>query len=336
MPRGFAAGLHSAPMLASDRQLPVSGGPEKRAYVRDIFTAIAPTYDRLNRIISFRFDQGWRRYAVATAGVGAETGRNLPRPLRRDAGLRRHARRPARLPGPDRRRRLRPRRCCELGRRQGRRGWRRSPPMRSSCRFPMRAFDGAMVGWGVRNLVDLDAGLAEAARVLKPGRPAGDPRDGAAAAAAAPRGCTSSISGGCCRWIGRRDLETYDRLYLATRVHPARFPRRPSSRGGWRRRGSTRCRYELFMGGVCALHVGTRRERMRSRRVILSERRTAASRASRARRSLLRMTDDRLGAHGPRQPPRLHQGHRPARRAGAGHPPGARPPRDRRDRRPRA
>ena len=26
-----------------------------------------------------------------------------------------------------------------------------------------------MVGWGVRNLVDLDAGLAEAARVLKPG-----------------------------------------------------------------------------------------------------------------------------------------------------------------------
>jgi len=52
-------------MLASDRQLPVSGGPEKRAYVRSIFTAIAPTYDRLNRIISFRFDQGWRRTAVA-------------------------------------------------------------------------------------------------------------------------------------------------------------------------------------------------------------------------------------------------------------------------------
>src|SRR4051812_46893872 len=55
-------------MLASDRQLPVSGGPEKRAYVRDIFTSIAPTYDRLNRIISFRFDQGWRRYAVARLG----------------------------------------------------------------------------------------------------------------------------------------------------------------------------------------------------------------------------------------------------------------------------
>src|SRR3954453_18888865 len=51
-------------MLASERELPISGGPGKRAYVREMFTAIAPTYDRLNRIISLRFDQGWRRYAV--------------------------------------------------------------------------------------------------------------------------------------------------------------------------------------------------------------------------------------------------------------------------------
>src|SRR5215217_5916351 len=55
-------------MLASDRELPVSGGPEKRAYVRDMFSAIAPTYDRLNRIISFRFDLRWRRYAVRQLG----------------------------------------------------------------------------------------------------------------------------------------------------------------------------------------------------------------------------------------------------------------------------
>ena len=46
-------------MLASERELPVSGGPGKRAYVREMFTAIAPTYDRLNRIISLRFDQRW-------------------------------------------------------------------------------------------------------------------------------------------------------------------------------------------------------------------------------------------------------------------------------------
>jgi demethylmenaquinone methyltransferase/2-methoxy-6-polyprenyl-1,4-benzoquinol methylase len=35
--------------------------------------------------------------------------------------------------------------------------------------FPDAVFDGAMVGFGVRNLADLDAGLAEAARVIRPG-----------------------------------------------------------------------------------------------------------------------------------------------------------------------
>ena len=55
-------------MLASDRKLPVSGGPEKRTYVRDMFTAIAPTYDRLNRIISLGLDQRWRRDAVGRLG----------------------------------------------------------------------------------------------------------------------------------------------------------------------------------------------------------------------------------------------------------------------------
>ena len=43
----------------------MSGGPEKRAYVRGMFAAIAPTYDRLNRIISLRLDLRWRRLALA-------------------------------------------------------------------------------------------------------------------------------------------------------------------------------------------------------------------------------------------------------------------------------
>ena len=50
-------------MFASDRELPVSGGAAKRAYVRQIFAAIAPTYDRLNRIMSLGLDLRWRRAA---------------------------------------------------------------------------------------------------------------------------------------------------------------------------------------------------------------------------------------------------------------------------------
>src|SRR6476646_1881567 len=55
-------------MLATDREVPVAGGPQKRAYLREVFTAITPTYDRLNHIISMRFDQRWRRYAVGQLG----------------------------------------------------------------------------------------------------------------------------------------------------------------------------------------------------------------------------------------------------------------------------
>jgi demethylmenaquinone methyltransferase/2-methoxy-6-polyprenyl-1,4-benzoquinol methylase len=55
-------------MLASDQKLPVSGGAAKRAYVRAMFAAIAPTYDRLNRILSLRLDLRWRKQAVARLG----------------------------------------------------------------------------------------------------------------------------------------------------------------------------------------------------------------------------------------------------------------------------
>jgi demethylmenaquinone methyltransferase/2-methoxy-6-polyprenyl-1,4-benzoquinol methylase len=42
---------------------------DKSRYVRDMFTGISPTYDRLNRLLSMRLDVGWRKKLVALSGI---------------------------------------------------------------------------------------------------------------------------------------------------------------------------------------------------------------------------------------------------------------------------
>ena len=42
-----------------------AGGAEKRAYVRRVFSEIAPRYDLLNHLLSFNIDRRWRRRAIA-------------------------------------------------------------------------------------------------------------------------------------------------------------------------------------------------------------------------------------------------------------------------------
>ena len=241
-------------MLASDRELPVSGGPEKRAYVQEIFAAIAPTYDRLNRIISLRFDQRWRRYAV-----GRLNWERVPEGIYLDlcAGtldfgatlVRRPGFRgkvigadfvPAMLRlGRDKAARLEPVGADALG-----------------LPFGDEAFDGAMLGWGLRNLVDLDAGLTEAARVLRPGARL------VILEMALPRGRGLRLLyqlyfRRVLPWIGRlisRHATAYSWLPASTQT----FPGPPELARRMAAQGFTEVSYELFMGGVCAMHVGTR------------------------------------------------------------------------------
>ncbi len=241
-------------MLASDRELPVSGGPEKRAYVREIFTAIAPTYDRLNRIISFRLDQLWRRAAVRRLGwERAPEGVYLDlcagtmdfgATLARQAGFR------GRIIGAD---------FAPAMLRLGRDKADRLAPVTADAvelPFPSAAFDGAMVGWGLRNLVDLDAGLAEAARVLKPGA-----RLVVLDMTLPPSPLLRRVFQVYFRrvlpWIGRRiskHTTAYDWLPESTQQFPppAELARHMEAKG------FRDVRYRLFVGGVCALHEGTR------------------------------------------------------------------------------
>ncbi len=153
-------------MLATDRDLPITGGAEKRAYVQQVFSSIAPRYDLLNHVLSLNIDRWWRRIAVrqldwerapagsyldlcagtldlaATLGnqptfTGHVIGADFALPML----LRGHGKSP-----------------------------RVVPLSADALVLPFRdaKFDGATVGFGVRNLTDLDAGLKEAARVLKP------------------------------------------------------------------------------------------------------------------------------------------------------------------------
>jgi demethylmenaquinone methyltransferase/2-methoxy-6-polyprenyl-1,4-benzoquinol methylase len=241
-------------MLASDRELPVSGGPEKRAYVRDVFTAIAPTYDRLNRIISLRFDQAWRRYAIRQLAWERK-----PDGIYLDlcAGTLDFAATLARTPGF---------RGLVAGAdfvpamlRLGRGKAVRMAPVAADALdlpFPDASFDGAMVGWGVRNLVDLDAGLAEAARVVKPGS-----RLVILEMALPPQPLLRRLFTAYFRrvvpWIGRR-ISKHSTAYSWLPASTFAFPEPPEVARRLETHGFRDVSYRLFLTGVCALHVGTR------------------------------------------------------------------------------
>ena len=141
---------------------------EKEAYVQDMFDAIAPRYDLLNRVMAASLDQRWRKKAaLAVRGtgagpyldVGAGTGdltvaiaqaapgaRVLGIDLAR--GMLAHGLRKPRF---DR---------ARLGMVHG-----------SGLAIPAAggAFEGIANAFVLRNLADLDAFFAEAHRALKPG-----------------------------------------------------------------------------------------------------------------------------------------------------------------------
>jgi demethylmenaquinone methyltransferase / 2-methoxy-6-polyprenyl-1,4-benzoquinol methylase len=141
--------------------------PRSAAYVRDMFTAIAPRYDFLNHLLSLNIDRSWRRTAVQRLGWEAKPDGtyldlcagtlDLAAELARRDGFR------GRVIGAD---------FAVPMLARGRDKAPRTVPVAADALalpFPSARFDGALVGFGVRNVADLDRALREAARVLKPG-----------------------------------------------------------------------------------------------------------------------------------------------------------------------
>jgi demethylmenaquinone methyltransferase / 2-methoxy-6-polyprenyl-1,4-benzoquinol methylase len=244
-------------MFATDRDLPITGGAEKRAYVRGVFSAIAPRYDLLNHLLSLNIDRRWRRLAVDELGtLHAPEGRYLDF----CAGTMDLAAELANRPGF--RGEVIAADFVQEMLLQGRGKAERVMPCNAdtlSFPFADATFDGAMVGFGVRNLMDLDAGLREAARVLKPGArlvvldlttPPRQPMRGLYLAYF--RYLLPSIG----RFVSKH-RDAYEWLPASVLA----FPEPPALAERMQRAGFSGVRYRLLLGGICAIHVGMRERR---------------------------------------------------------------------------
>ena len=143
---------------------------DKALYVREMFAAIAPRYDATNKLLTAGADEGWRKRAVAelAAPHGGKildlccgTGDLAFHLARTDPSLD--------VTGADF--------CAPMLEGARSRASREDRAGRTSfveadamaLPFPDATFDGATMGFSMRNVVDVVATLREARRVLKPG-----------------------------------------------------------------------------------------------------------------------------------------------------------------------
>ncbi|MBA3403580.1 MAG: ubiquinone/menaquinone biosynthesis methyltransferase [Gemmatimonadaceae bacterium] len=146
-----------------------AGGAEKSAYVRQIFSDIAPRYDLLNHVLSLNIDRRWRRKAIAMLRIHENpAGRYLDLcagTLDVSAALSGTSGFIGWIAGVD---------FAEPMLRAGRAkiaGKRIAPVAADALSLPFASASmaGAIVAFGIRNGADLDAALAEIHRLLAPG-----------------------------------------------------------------------------------------------------------------------------------------------------------------------
>jgi demethylmenaquinone methyltransferase / 2-methoxy-6-polyprenyl-1,4-benzoquinol methylase len=214
--------------------------------VRGMFDRIAPVYDAMNRVMTAGLDRRWRKLAVsevvwpgdrvldACCGTG-----DLAVEAERRGG---------RVVGLDFSERM-----LERARKKsGAIEWVQGDAL--ALPFADGEFDAATVGFGVRNLADLEGGLRELARVLRPGGKV------AVLEITRPRGVLRPFFR---FWfdvlvpLAGRVLpggEAY--TYLPASVR--RFPGPDDLSALFERAGFEDVRYRLLGGGIVALHMGVK------------------------------------------------------------------------------
>jgi demethylmenaquinone methyltransferase/2-methoxy-6-polyprenyl-1,4-benzoquinol methylase len=144
-------------VLGPDGTLPT--GETKRRAVEAMFDRLAPSYERMNRVISLGQDRRWRRHAVESLDLPrgslvldlacgtADLCRDLAGYGHRPVGL-------------------------DFSEGMLRAAQTDAPLIRGDAAalpFPAASIDGIVCGFALRNFVDLDAVFRECARILRPG-----------------------------------------------------------------------------------------------------------------------------------------------------------------------
>jgi demethylmenaquinone methyltransferase / 2-methoxy-6-polyprenyl-1,4-benzoquinol methylase len=153
-----------------DHIKPFSAEGNKKLQVSEMFDRIAARYDFMNRFLSAGIDRAWRRRAIKM--FRGESVQNLLDVATGTADMAIRAAKmlcPTRIVGID----ISPK-MLEIGRQKVKNeGLEHCVQLvlgdGETINFPSNTFDGVMVAFGVRNFENLEKGLQEIFRVLKPG-----------------------------------------------------------------------------------------------------------------------------------------------------------------------
>ena len=214
--------------------------------VRGMFDRIAPVYDAMNHVITAGLDRSWRRLTVeavvqpgdrvldACCGTG-----DLAVAAEREGGV---------VTGLD----FSPRMLERARRKSETVTWVEGDLL--ALPFDDGSFDAATVGFGVRNVADLEAGLAELHRVLRPGGRL------AILEITHPRGFLRPFFS---LWFDRivpllGKILPGGKAYTYLPASVRRFPGAEELAGLLERRGFEQVRFRLLGGTIVALHTAVR------------------------------------------------------------------------------